>query len=147
MDTANGSPIDNSQVEELSPFESAQLADAGKSHPNARVRSQSHPRYNCHGLTFGSRRTAVTETDEIHKIIDHDGYREVKIGDAQPGDTILYFGETGDIQHSGIVVSAPAELYLGIPYVVSKWGKGGEFLHAANDCPYPYNVKCYRIAK
>jgi uncharacterized protein YfaT (DUF1175 family) len=145
MDTARGVPIDNLQSDELTRFESSQFPNLVVNYPLAEIRSNPNPRYNCHGLTFGSRRSAVGD-HSIAMILEHDGYQELPIAQARPGDVILYFGEQGDVHHSGIVVSNPVG-FFGIPYVVSKWGKGGEFLHSANNSPYGYQVKCYRISK
>lgn len=81
-------------------------------------------------------------------MLKDDGYEEVDAGEYRPGDLIVYFGETGDIEHSGIVVEfAPDDLRLKIPRVLSKWGVGSEWVHPANDCPYSFaNVKYYRVS-
>lgn len=148
MDTAAGDPIDNEQLEEISYQELTQYQLIRRKYPRADERSRPNPQYNCHGMTFGSRRTGVFEDEEITKILSHDEYLEIPATDVKHGDVILYFGQSGDVQHSGFVVSGPMGLVLSVPYVVSKWGKGGQYVHIANDCPYPYsNVKFYRISK
>lgn len=101
--------------------------------------------YNCHGLAFACRRTEVNSPDAIRLILQDDLYHEVAAADVMPGDVVLYFAEDGDAEHSGIVVGEPDEVF-GIPRVVSKWGKGGEFVHRANQCPYNFaGAKYYRV--
>lgn len=101
--------------------------------------------YNCHGFTFASRRTWIEEVAEVHKILDQDGYREIPLDEALPGDVIVYFAENGDAEHSGIVVAAP-EGILKIPVICSKWGGYGEVIHDANYGPYNTGIwKFYRI--
>jgi hypothetical protein len=78
----------------------------------------------------------------VRKILDHDGYEVVRSSEVLPGDVILYPGEKGDIEHSGIVVEAPSGEFK-IPKVVSKWGKFRELIHMANQCPYNYLAATY----
>lgn len=103
-------------------------------------------RYNCHGLTFAGRRTAIVETSVVSKILVDDSYSQISLDDVLPGDIILYYGEDGDIEHSGIVIVAPSASLLRIPKIVSKWGMYAELLHYANDCPYNFGgAKYFRI--
>ena len=96
-------------------------------------------------MTFASRRTGIFERAVINQILDEDGYVEVSASQVLPGDVIIYFAPDGDTEHSGIVVSAPT-IDLGIPQVVSKWGKYSEFVHWANSCPYTFaKARYYRI--
>ena len=75
-----------------------------------------------------------------------DSYTEIQEVGVLPGDVIMYFGPNGDIDHSGIVLSRPADEPLGIPRVMSKWGKYAEVIHWANRCPYEFvGAKYYRI--
>lgn len=58
---------------------------------------------------------------------------------------VYYDAESGDIEHSGIVVQ-PQLNATTPPIVVSKWGKSGEYIHYAPQCPYDYtHAKCYRV--
>ncbi|MHB0914213.1 MAG: hypothetical protein ACYC5A_02145 [Thermoleophilia bacterium] len=103
-------------------------------------------RYNCHGLTFASRRTQIFTNDAINQILQEDGYEEVRFENVIVGDVIVYYGELGDIEHSGIVISL--ELFEGrinVPIVCSKWGSYNEIIHKFDECPYEPNVKFYRI--
>jgi hypothetical protein len=103
--------------------------------------------YNCHGMTFASRRTQVWSSTEIQHILKEDGYVEVNISKALPGDVAIYQSpETGEIDHSGIVVEQKKD--LSGPWVVSKWGPSQEFVHPYMHCPYaPASVKFYRMHK
>lgn len=111
-------------------------ADLRRSWPEAIPRT-SGPSYgyNCHGLTFAARRTQLYNPSDVQHIINEDGYRQIPIEHALPGDVIIYRSrETGDFEHSGIVVKAK-DGYLG-PLIVSKWGASQEFVHSYNHCPY-----------
>jgi hypothetical protein len=104
--------------------------------------------YNCHGLTFGARRTAIPSS--INLILKEDDYSEVAFGVVMPGDIVIYRSTgaapgsiAGDIEHSGIVLERTA---LGNVLVLSKWGFGDEWVHFLRDCPYDSgDVKYFRI--
>ena len=116
--------------------------------PGTLFRTGVIPVYNCHGLTFAAKRTSVGEASVIRKILDDDKY--VKLSDGNqvlPGDIVLYVGDDGDIEHSGLVVERP-DPQLKIPRVLSKWGKGSEVVHWVANCPYDSgNLEYYRITK
>src|SRR6266481_7803002 len=59
--------------------------------------------FNCHGLTFGSRRTWIHRPADVQKILDDDDYIEIDKTKVKPGD-IAIFRKNGEIDHSGIVV-------------------------------------------
>ena len=147
LDTALGHHIDNAQLFEISSFEKSQFENLIKQYGAwVKFRSNPTPQYNCHGLTFASRRTGIYDADELGKILKEDGYIELKTDKVLPGDIIIYFSEDGDYEHSGIVITSPDENSLNVPMVVSKWGKFAEVIHPANNCPYSFfNVKYYRI--
>lgn len=145
LDTARGNPIQNGQIFEISQFEKNQFLFFEKWQRNAELRSSPTPRYNCHGMTFATRRTGIFDAEEINKILAEDDYKEINQQHVLPGDVILYLSPEGDFEHSGIVVSPP-DVDLGVPKVVSKWGKYSEFVHWANNCPYAFsNARYYRI--
>lgn len=103
------------------------------------------PLYNCHGLTFASRRTALGFTDEeVYRILHEDGYMPISPTQAQCGDIILYIGEDGTIDHSGIVTE---KLEFGNFRIWSKWGvNGNEFQHMLGACSYETRfIKFYRL--
>ena len=107
------------------------------------------PVYNCHGLTFASRRTQVEETNAvITMILEDDGFKEIpNRAEVVTGDVIIYYGQDGTINHSGIVVERGAPPFH-FPKVWSKWGKGYAWVHPSNVSPYVDDVaetKFYRI--
>jgi hypothetical protein len=92
-------------------------------------------KYNCHGLTFASRRTAITESDAVQSILDDDGYRTVNDDDVSVGDIVVY-SEYGDFSHSGIVTRADPVGNAKVVWVLSKWGRAHEVVHKVRECPY-----------
>jgi hypothetical protein len=117
-----------------------QLGEPLKRFTQAERVSEACPVYNCHGLTFGSRRTTVSPA--VIQILEDDGFDPVPEKEARAGDIVLYRGVKGEVVHSGFVVSRKSvEIVLGsqptiIPIIWSKWGKGYEMIHAAGECPY-----------
>ena len=122
-----------------------QKADWKKKHPYATHRPVGPCRtYNCHGLTFASRRTGIWNPAEIHKILKEDEYHEINYKSIMIGDIALYHGNNGDIEHSGIIVSIDD---FG-PMILGKWGWAHEVIHRQSDCPYDASsVRYYRIIK
>jgi hypothetical protein len=97
-------------------------------------------KYNCHGLTFASRRTWVAKASEIAKLLSEDNYDPVPLDSVMPGDVVVYF-QNGDAEHSGVIIEGGF-----IPRVLSKWGPAHEVVHNVNDCPYDsMEKKYYRI--
>jgi hypothetical protein len=97
--------------------------------------------YNCHGLTFASRRTWIHSADEVKKILAEDDYIKIDYSAEKilPGDIIVYLKD-GDIEHSGIVV----EMVQGRgPRILSKWGKCHEVIHFPMECPWKDAVREY----
>lgn len=91
--------------------------------------------YNCHGMTFAFRRTGITELAWVKVVLRDDGYKEVARDLAKVGDVVLYFeGEV--LAHSGIVVGVERLGATRTMSVMSKWGRGGEFIHDLNIHPY-----------
>ena len=103
--------------------------------------------YNCHGLTFASRRTAIFDSNEVRKILADDEYTQVEIKDVLPGDIVIWISNEvthGDIEHSGIVVERTQLNFK----VLSKWNALQEVIHFVNDCPYDStNLRFYRMYK
>lgn len=98
------------------------------------------PKYNCHGLTFGSRRTWICKASEVAKVLQDDGYVEIQDKHILPGDIVVYFN-LGDAEHSGIVVENQP-----VPLVLSKWGRAHEVIHKLRECPYDsMEIRYYRI--
>ena len=103
-------------------------------------------RYNCHGLTFASRRTGIPPAGEperaaqiVLEILRRDRY--AKVPDPQVGDVVVYrasrlddLSQALDVDHTGIVC-AVEELGHQV-FVWSKWGELGEFRHRVDCSPY-----------
>lgn len=107
--------------------------------------------FNCHGLTFASRRTSIHEEDVVRRLLaNEDDYTEMHIRDVLPGDIVVYYGPRNTIPHTGVVISMPQERDFGMPWIVSKWGHFREYMHRANQVPPQWSyetLKFYRVTK
>lgn len=147
LETAMGNQIPNAQITEISQFELNQYHDLERKYGAfMKPRGDSVLRYNCHGMTFASRRTGIFEDQVIYQILEEDSYQEIPSNEVLAGDIILYFGENGDVEHSATVISPPNEDMLGIPVVCGKWAKYKEVIHKANQGPYNFSrARYYRV--
>jgi hypothetical protein len=153
--TRAGNHIPNTQVWELSRLDWHLLGESLNRFKNVERVSEACPVYNCHGLTFGSRRTQVVPP--IHSILDDDGFDKVPSEkDVRPGDIVVYSNARGEVEHSGFIVWRKRVKLVGdiesiLPMVWSKWGKGYEVIHAVGECPYLENegdtVAYYRLKR
>jgi hypothetical protein len=105
--------------------------------------------YNCHGLTFAARRTQVIFS-EVAKILRDDDYIVIDYAEVTAGDIAVYRSmDTGDVEHSGIVVGRGTGLVNGppgAPVILGKWGNLHEVAHLPPQCPYDKcTVMYYRI--
>lgn len=144
LETRCKSDIDNEMVRDIPPAGDLQVADYKSDYPRALHRPV-RPcwTYNCHGLTFGARRTWIYAPSEIAKILDEDDYDEIAVEDVLVGDIAVYYRD-GDAEHSGYVV----EITPAGPRIVSKWGGCHEVVHLIFECPYDAaNVRYYRITR
>jgi hypothetical protein len=127
--------IDNIQPWHYSSFEWRQLDSENEKYKRlgAEIVSEVCPVYNCHGLTFASRRTQVGEVGlvTIEKILADDGYTEVHEPNARFGDVVVYYDQNGLAQHSGFMVGRGD---YSVPRIWSKWGKGYEWVHPLGVC-------------
>ena len=141
LQTAKGREIPNIQESEVSIFERNYAETLRR--PDRELRTDVSPAYNCHGLTFASRRTSL-QPDVLQTILDDDRYGAIDIRDARAGDIIVYYSDDGDATHSGIVIESGGT--PPVPKIVSKWGKGPEFIHRYSDVPpiYGTNHRFYR---
>jgi len=137
----------------LTPGDRLQLQQIKRDHPAALFKpGEASQAYNCHGLTFASRRTAITNTLHLDHILLDDDYQEVPLAAVLPGDVVIYRTplQDGGVEHSGVVVQKPAGQggLIGVPLVLSKWGKAHEAIHYANYCPYSsYKITYFRVTK
>ena len=146
LHTAERNDIDNEQFAFISSYELSQLSSFEHEYPLALFKGNPTAVYNCHGMTFASKRTGVFEDREIEKILKDDKYIEIKDEkDVMAGDIILYYNETG-ITHSGTVIQVhPGDHAndLRSIIVLSKWAKHKEVIHNANYSPYSQGAKRY----
>ncbi len=118
------------------------INDHKRKYPNGRHRPVGpSAQYNCHGLTFGSRRTKIPSS-QVEKILDEDDYKEICLEEVLPGDVVVY-RKDGDIEHSGVVVAGFPEVWI-----LGKWGQIHEVVHRIQECPYQEAYPSfYRIIK
>jgi hypothetical protein len=106
--------------------------------------------YNCAGLVWASRRTAIVDDEEWNKIYDHDNYRELNTDETpKPGDLAVYLdGDVGYI-HVGQVISIEAGLAneaRPIPKILSKWDSAsGEYIHYPPDVPFRMHFPDFQL--
>lgn len=144
VQTRQGTDVPNYRVHEYTAFEQNTFQDYERGFQTVIWRTEAIPSYNCHGLTFASRRTSIQETASILLILREDGYSEVGRNEVLPGDIVLYYATGGDIEHSGIVVEVAETPRMF--RVVSKWGKYKEALHWESECPYSAtNMRYFRV--
>src|SRR5689334_17975609 len=109
LQTRRGRDIENQQELEYSDWQ-RKLKDEEirSSFPlivaGATLRRASSGLYNCHGMTFAGRRTAITEERVVNTILEDDGYQQIKRKDVMAGDVVLYYEAEG-LSHSGVVVN------------------------------------------
>jgi len=95
--------------------------------------------YNCYGMAFGARRTAVDEA-ALRVIFEDDGYRRVPRDQALPGDIAIYRDKTGEVSHVGIIIQRRLVTTARDDdlVILSQWGFDGEFIHGATKVPEAY---------
>ena len=145
--TAANNPIANF-TRSMSPQMHARCLQSHADYPLVRaLRAGPSGRYNCHGMTFASRRTGIWNAATVQQILIDDGYRSVPVRSVIGGDIIIYHAKSGDIEHSGVVLEPPVPDHLNMPLVCSKWGMSGEMIHWAHYCPYETDfIRYYRIS-
>lgn len=90
--------------------------------------------YNCYGLVFASRRTAIVGEEDVEAILEDDGYRKLPWDPAawMVGDIAIYRDPTtAELKHVGMIAEKILEIEstrINIK-VLSAWGENGEFLH------------------
>jgi hypothetical protein len=102
--------------------------------PDVLMRSASS-RYNCMGMVFGSRRTAI-DTDQWDLIRQDDEYRLLRPGEAPVLGDLVVYRKGGRVVHVGMVAEVRLTLN-GTPSVtiLSQWGFSGEYRHPVNQVP------------
>lgn len=112
--------------------------------------------YNCHGMTFASRRGHINDPEIV---IKNDNYLKLNTTEiVLPGDIVCYIDENDNsITHTGIIcnVEANATTYDLINdtktcKIISKWGRLGEFIHDLLKSPYSeddFLIEFYRFIR
>jgi len=148
VQTRRGTSIENNQSFDVTYWDEVVDRDLRAKHLGAKFRTGLCPVYNCHGLTFASRRTRIWRPESVPTILQEDAYELIPEDEVLPGDVIIYTGDDGDAEHSGIVVEVRTLGSIRTPWICSKWGPGSEVVHSWGDCEYNLaNVKYYRVTK
>ena len=91
------------------------------------------------GMVFASRRTCI-DPEHLDMILDDDEYRKLTSqAELQIGDLVIYRGDDDQVSHVGIISSIDVDIGTASMrlFVLSQWGKDGEYLHGINDVsPY-----------
>jgi hypothetical protein len=136
LETSKGRPVANRQVLETVISGSERWgASSTKSLSGHILRRGPSNIYNCHGLTFASRRTGIESDEAIKMILEDDDFRRIDAKASLPGDIVLYRDSSGDVQHSGILLQSGEDDSFN-PKVLSKLGKWEEVIHHLKDCEY-----------
>src|ERR1700761_7362541 len=79
LHTSKGSSIENEQYTGLedSALIRFNISEIQRKFPDVVFRNSPTDCYNCHGMTFASRRTGIYDTNEIIKILKEDNYVEI----------------------------------------------------------------------
>jgi hypothetical protein len=89
--------------------------------------------YNCYGLAFAARRTAVVDEDDVRAILTDDQYKILPWDPNAwlPGDIVIYRASTNEIAHVAVVARLTRSPSTGdiVVDVISAWGDSGEYLH------------------
>ena len=142
LDTRTGQPIEN---EVAAPPTQQSLAReqilTAKFGANWKKRIGPCGIYNCAGLVWASRRTAIYESTEWNKIYQDDDYRELRGNESpMPGDLAIYSQSEVEYIHVGQVLSLELGLLPTgnpIPKILSKWDDvSGEYIHYPQDVPF-----------
>lgn len=142
LDTRTGQPIKNevaaAPTRQSLAREQALVTEFGA---NWEKRIEPCGIYNCAGLVWASRRTAIYEDAEWDKIYQDDDYHELKDSELpMPGDLAIYSQSDVGYLHVGQVLSLePVLLSSGelIPKILSKWDDAsGEYIHRPMDVPF-----------
>jgi len=98
------------------------------------VRSWSTYPYNCMGMVFAARRSAI-DPKHVYRILRDDEYRRIGVDELSIGDVVVY-ELLGTPSHVGIIAEIRRSGPLSTPFVISKWGDIlPEFIHPVDQVP------------
>jgi hypothetical protein len=96
--------------------------------------------YNCAGLVWASRRTAIYHDEEWDQVLREDEYTELgDVRDVSIGDIAVYTSEGAGYLHVGVVFGTEVVFRQGqrVPRILSKWDDmSGEYFHLAPNIPF-----------
>jgi hypothetical protein len=89
--------------------------------------------YNCYGMVFAARRTAIVDEEDVDAILRDDGYRDLPWDPSRwlVGDVVLYRDEQRVLKHVGMIAKLtpnPRCATIDVD-VLSTWGQMGEYIH------------------
>ena len=91
--------------------------------------------YNCMGLVFANRRTAI-EPEYFDMIVSDDGYKKLStLEEAIIGDVFAFRDRDNLIAHVGILLEKSKIGSSTIMKILSQWGKDGEYVHSYDQWP------------
>ena len=138
--------IENAQEPRRSPAAMTAARDLWtRRFPNLQVRALDSL-YNCMGLVFASRRTAI-DPDQLGLILKDDEYRRLRqFAEALPGDVAVYRDRAGVATHVGVVLQNDPDLATGGSRltILSQWGRDGEYIHPVEQVPDAFG-RCTEI--
>lgn len=146
MQTSKRNPIKNEQYFEITQLERNNALGCEHDFKSNYIGEPSR-KYNCHGLTFASKRTGIYEDAEIIRILE-DEYIEIKSPSLViVGDIVIYYS-LPIISHSALVVQVENNA-IPLIKVLSKTRDWKEIVHNVHDSPYKqlrdYEIKYFRI--
>ena len=139
LETTKGWAIPNSKAPPSPATAQADFLRLFATHPAWRLRKLACGQYNCAGLVWATRRTAIYDTAAFWRILQDDGCRQTKDGEpALPGDLALYCekGQAHHITHIGQVIwtdRADGIDFTQTWFLSKPNDTFGEFIHPAMD--------------
>jgi hypothetical protein len=123
LETRQGRPIRNVVAPEPGEQADRKYAAIRQKHGQTWINRKSPcGGYNCYGMVFATRRTAIYEDQQIPDILEDDGYRRIPETDVRPGDIVLYRDARLGLLHAALVMRRQ-EWGGTIPasFALSKW--------------------------
>lgn len=137
LETRQKSPIDNVIAPEPGPEGERKYARIRKLYGQHWTnRKPACGVYNCYGMIFASRRTAIFDDDQIPMVLEEDGYRRVVDERwVRPGDLVFYRLCAPDkLLHVAVILRRDDT--LGTLFALSKWNSiaGEDEHHIRHHC-------------
>lgn len=151
LDTKLGNAVENEQALPPDDYTIARMQQQERRFPGWVKRREICGLYNCFGMVWASRRTAIYD-EEYSKFLEDDGYREIALQDVMAGDIVTYswLNDPDRVAHVALVlmVNEDSTGRLRTPYVLSKWNDcSGEFVHNYQDFHQPIDKVSVRFLR